>query len=262
MPEASATAPLAAWSSNDPRLTRAPRVLRAAQERGTTSAATRDDGAQGALPTGTSDATRCTRRRAVLASLGCARTRLLTPSALREQHASAAKKLCPSKVRRIVLNPRQRFSCLTRAAKASCARCGCDFHQTAARGAQARVCSSKRQRNLAEVTRPVPGATIPAALSMDCSAAPACVLFLVLAEASQNGSFAGTSSNSVEVCVVGEACGSGVRRSRRGDARGRLQVMESHGVGAEHLYDGACARAARVGTRGNWPSPLRVQYKL
>jgi hypothetical protein len=172
MPEASATAPLAAWSSNDPRLTRAPRVLRAAQERGTTSAATRDDGAQGALPTGTSDATRCTRRRAVLASLGCARTRLLTPSALREQHASAAKKLCPSKVRRIVLYPRQRFSCLTRAAKASCARCGCDFHQTAARGAQARVCSSKRQRNLAEVTRPVPGATIPAALSMDCSAAP------------------------------------------------------------------------------------------
>ena len=39
----------------------------------------------------TSDATRCTRRRAVLASLVCAQSRLLTPSTLREQHASAAK---------------------------------------------------------------------------------------------------------------------------------------------------------------------------
>ena len=39
----------------------------------------------------------------------------------------------------------------------------------------------------------------PAALSIDCSAAPVRVLFPVLAEASQNGSFAGTSSNSVEV---------------------------------------------------------------
>ena len=50
----------------------------------------------------------------------------------------------------------------------------------------------------------------PAALSMDRSAAPVRVLFPVLPEASQNGSFAGTSSNSVEVWSakpVAAACG-------------------------------------------------------
>ena len=157
-------------------------------------------------PNHTSDATRCTRRRAVLASLVCAQSRLLTPSALREQHASAAKTVPEQGAQNSPNNDksRQRFSCLTRGSQSCLLALRVRVRPGGSSGAQARVCSSKHGGETRQKLHPrslVPRflGSPPAALSMDRSAAPARVLFPVLAEASQNGSFAGTSSNSVEV---------------------------------------------------------------
>ena len=89
---------------------------------------------------------------------------------------------------------------------------------------------------------------------MDCSAAPVRVLFPVLAEASQNGSFAGTSSNSVEVWSakpVAAVCGDH-------DAAARVEDFDlwSPTEWARGTYTTVRARAQR-GTEGrHWPSPF------
>ena len=79
---------------------------------------------------------------------------------------------------------------------------------------------------------------------MDRSAAPVRVLFPVLAEASQNGSFAGTSSNSVEVVwsakPVAVVCG-------EHDAATRVEDFELWGPAerAQSTYTTVRARAQR-----------------